>query len=98
MKTCEFCMFAGDECFLLNEPIEYDSSGMTTPKDNCPMKLRDKYIKDICDRIKDARHDDKIQVPDTEWQNVRSISERDKQCAAVYRKENRISNREDEND
>ena len=37
MKTCEFCMFAGDECLLLHEPIEYDASGMTI-KDNCPIR------------------------------------------------------------
>lgn len=37
MRTCEFCMYAGDECFLLEEPIEYDPSGMTL-KDNCPMR------------------------------------------------------------
>ena len=64
-------MYAGDECFLLNEPIEYDPSGMTAPKDNCPMKLRDKYIKDICDRIKDARHDN-VQISDDRRQDVRS--------------------------
>ena len=37
MKTCEFCMYASDECFLLQEPIEYDSSGMTV-KSNCPIR------------------------------------------------------------
>ena len=37
MRTCEFCMYAGDECFLLEEPIEYDPSGMTL-KENCPMR------------------------------------------------------------
>jgi len=37
MRTCEFCMYASDECFLLEEPIEYDPSGMTL-KENCPMR------------------------------------------------------------
>ena len=30
-------MYAGDECFILEEPIEYDPSGMTL-KENCPMR------------------------------------------------------------
>lgn len=30
-------MYAGDECYLLHEPIEYDSSGMTI-KENCPIR------------------------------------------------------------
>ena len=37
MRTCEFCMYASDECFILGEPIEYDPSGMTVMKD-CPMR------------------------------------------------------------
>lgn len=37
MSTCEFCMFAGDECYLLHEPIEYEPSGMTIMED-CPLR------------------------------------------------------------
>ena len=37
MTICEFCMYASDECYLLDEPIEYDSSGMTV-KANCPLR------------------------------------------------------------
>lgn len=36
MKTCEFCEYGRDECALLNEPIEYEPSGMTV-KENCPV-------------------------------------------------------------
>ena len=43
MKTCEFCMYASDECFLLQEPIEYDSSGMTV-KSNCPIRGKNDNI------------------------------------------------------
>ena len=50
MKTCEFCEYATDECLILGEPIEYEPSGMTA-KSNCPIRLRDKYIKDIESRI-----------------------------------------------
>jgi len=45
MKTCEFCMYAGDECYLLHEPIEYDSSGMTI-KENCPIRYDTLQIQD----------------------------------------------------
>jgi len=37
MRTCEFCQYGGDECYLLEEPIEYESSGMTI-KENCPIR------------------------------------------------------------
>lgn len=56
MKTCEFCMFAGDECLLLHEPIEYEPSGMTI-KENCPIRHDNVQISD--DRRQDVRSEPK---------------------------------------
>ena len=58
MKTCEFCMYAGDECFLLQEPIEYDSSGMTV-KSDCPIRGKDGNLQIQNDERATLRSDDK---------------------------------------
>ena len=58
MTTCEFCMYATDECYLLEEPIDYDPSGMTV-KDNCPMRKTYGQIQIPDSGRQDVRSDDK---------------------------------------
>ena len=58
MTTCEFCMYATDECYLLGEPIEYDPSGMTV-KENCPMRKHYGNLSFSNDGRQDVRSDDK---------------------------------------
>ena len=58
MTTCEFCMYATDECYLLEEPIEYDPSGMTVKK-NCPLRKKYGDLQISDSGRQDVRSDDK---------------------------------------
>lgn len=58
MTICEFCMYASDECYLLDEPIEYDSSGMTVKK-NCPLRKTYGNLQISNAGRQDVRSDDK---------------------------------------